>query len=104
MKRDARGFTLIEMLVALAIFSVIAVSVQTVLRSGLRVWRAGNAATEAHQSARNFFNLLGRDPQNAIDYGEDAPFAGSAKRLSFMTLERDWTAPQRIAHLARVTY
>ena len=52
------GFTLVEMLVALTVFSIMALSVSAVFRSGVRTWRAGNEWSEENQAARS---LLSRD-------------------------------------------
>ncbi|MGJ5180689.1 PulJ/GspJ family protein [Bradyrhizobium oligotrophicum] len=48
-ERDEAGFTLVEVLVALALFSLLAVVLFDGVKFGLQAWRGGSARTEAFQ-------------------------------------------------------
>jgi len=104
-KRE-RGLSLVEMLIALAIFSILAVSVSSIFRAGVKIWRAGELSMEKNQKVRNIFYTMGRDLKNAVAYSEDMPFEGAADKLSFMTVVPALAGPAGAGHdeLARVVY
>jgi general secretion pathway protein J len=58
--RDDAGFTLVELLVALALFSLLATLLFENVRFGLRAWRDGSAHTEQFQRAMVSQELLRR--------------------------------------------
>ncbi len=59
-RRGRRGFTLIEILVAIAVLSVLMVLVFSVIEDTSRIWRRSTAKIEAFQDARNAFQLITR--------------------------------------------
>lgn len=80
-----KGFTLVEMLVAAAVFSVLAVSLAASLRQGLETWRRLEQEGRARRLARGLFSDLSRELRHAV------PFPGKAtvveeKRLLFYTV------------------
>ncbi|MBI3601490.1 MAG: prepilin-type N-terminal cleavage/methylation domain-containing protein [Candidatus Omnitrophica bacterium] len=80
------GFTFIELLVALTIFSIIAVSVYAVFHAGVKMWFKTNILTDDTQTKRVFFNTISRDLKNAISYTKGGVnFQGAPQRISFMT-------------------
>ena len=81
-----RGFTLIELLLALAAFSVVGVALAASLRTGYRVWVAGEAAGRAMQEARRNLENLGVELRNSIDV-PGRGFEGGSEILSFDTSE-----------------
>jgi prepilin-type N-terminal cleavage/methylation domain-containing protein len=109
---ERAGFTFIELIIAIAIFSVIAVSIYSVFWAGLRTWRMTSPVIEANQKLRFFFDLISKDlkgelgyyPQDYIDK-DKVNFEGDAKRISFWALvdfqEQDGaihTEPARVAY------
>jgi prepilin-type N-terminal cleavage/methylation domain-containing protein len=114
-----KGFTFIEMIVAVTIFSIIAVSVYSVFRAGVRLWHGTNPLIQANQSTRYFFNTISKDLKNSVPYNavssgvktfgssdkESVNFEGERQKISFMTLVDVSTAegPPH-AELARVVY
>lgn len=87
MKRKKRGFTFIELIIAVTIFSIIAVSIYSVFRSGFMLWYRVSPMIQSNQSLRFFFNTVSSDLKNAIPYmKEDVNFEGSHTKMSFMTL------------------
>jgi type II secretion system protein J len=114
-----KGFTFIELIVAVTIFSIIAVSIYSVFRAGVRLWSGTNPIIQANQSARYFFNTISTDLKNSISYnavsrgiktfgssGEKiANFEGEEQRISFMTLvDVSGTGVLPHTELARVIY
>lgn len=105
---NKRAFTFIELIIAAAIFSIIAVSVYSVFNAGVRVWLKTNPIIEGNQSMRVFFNMISVDLKNAVIYSTatgSENFKGEANEISFITLVnvsgKD-SAPH--AELARVSY
>ncbi|MDD5173767.1 MAG: type II secretion system protein GspJ [Candidatus Omnitrophica bacterium] len=116
-KKD--GFTFIELIIAVTIFSIIAVSVYSVFRAGVRLWSGTNPVIQANQSTRYFFNTISMDLKNSVSYNaalpviktfgsseeENVNFEGDEQKISFMTLinvSGSGVSPH--AELARVIY
>lgn len=87
MRKHTQAFTLVEVVIALSIFGVIAISLNSMLMAGIRTWRSGNEWASQDQRARSFFYKISQDLKNAVNYAEDMPFLGESKKISFMKLE-----------------
>ena len=106
-KSGERGFTFIELIIAVAIFAVIAVSIYSTFNAGIRMWMKTSPMIEADQSLRIFFNTASLDLKNSVAYypkpagsassfaptsfasfGTEEPmnFEGEQDRISFMTV------------------
>jgi prepilin-type N-terminal cleavage/methylation domain-containing protein len=113
------GFTFIELIIAVTIFSIIALSVYSVFRAGVRLWSGTNRLIRANQSARYFFNTISKDLKNSVSYNaaslalktfgssgsKRANFEGEKQRMSFITLVdvSEGSVPPH-TELARVVY
>lgn len=89
MKKSRSGFTFVELIVAITIFSVIAVSIYSTFMAGMRVWSRANPVIEANQGMRVFFDTFSRDAKNAFRFetGDDAVnFDGGQKSASFWSI------------------
>jgi general secretion pathway protein J len=88
-----RGFTLIEVVIALALVAALLAITLGGLRVGLEAWRHGDARAERLQRARSLTQLLVRSVGGAYPYrlapagSERAPLAfdGERDRLTFVT-------------------
>lgn len=69
-KKFNAGFTFIELLIALTIFSIIAASIYYTLNAGIKVWQRGNILIRENQRMRIFFDAMSKDMRNAV------PFSG----------------------------
>jgi general secretion pathway protein J len=89
-----RGFTLLELLIALSIVGALLAILLGGLRVGLAAWRQGEDRAEAHQHLRSLVALLSRSVAGTFPY-RTAPqpgatpvvqFQGEERRLAFVTL------------------
>jgi len=105
MKRETKfhlGFTFIELIIAVTIFAIIAVSIYSTFNAGIRVWLKMSPMIEANQQCRIFFNTISLDLKNAVAYydisniltkqgfGQEYEgkinFEGRSDKISFMTI------------------
>ena len=59
--RACRGFTVMEIVVAMGIFIVLGAALITILRQGLALWRTGEAKKDAHEKANFILSYLRED-------------------------------------------
>ncbi|MFA6321274.1 MAG: prepilin-type N-terminal cleavage/methylation domain-containing protein [Candidatus Omnitrophota bacterium] len=120
-KRRNPGFTFIELIIAVTIFSIIAVSIYSTFNAGIKVWLKTSPMIEANQSLRVFFNTISLDLKNAVAYyGKEQTlikpgfgqsyegninFEGKPDRISFITIV-GVSGPDTSMHeeIVRVTY
>jgi general secretion pathway protein J len=108
MKRDARGFTLLEVLIALAIVGALLVIAFGGMRVALASWRKGEDTAEAHQHVRSLALVLARSLSATYPYAaprEQGPtatilFAGTPNRLEFVTQTAPYPASIPVAFTA----
>jgi len=93
--KNQRGFTLVEILIALSIAAVLTVSLAGVLRGAVTTWRALRAQARMDQRARVVIDRMGRDLRNAVTVPGN-PFQGEPDRLSFCTVRARYgeTSPE----------
>jgi general secretion pathway protein J len=90
---EGEGFTLLEVVIALAIVGALLAVAFGGLRVALSAWRKGEDRAEAHQHVRTLMTVLARSIAGAHPYriaAEDSPepavqFDGLPDRLSFVT-------------------
>jgi general secretion pathway protein J len=82
-----RGFTLMELLIALAIVATLLVILLGGFRVGLSAWRQGEDRAEAHQHLRSLAELLSRSVAASFPY-RMAPQPGATLALQFQGEER----------------
>ena len=124
MKRTGKndpGFTFIELIVAVTIFAIIAVSIYSTFNAGIRVWLKTSPMIEANQQNRTFFNTIALDLKNAVAYydvsnvltkpgfGQEYEgkinFKGEPDKISFMTVVNISDPDLGLCEeLAKVTY
>lgn len=94
MKRpNSTGFTLLELLLALAIVGALLVILLGSLRVGLAAWRQGDERAAAHQHLRSLSELLAGSVAAAFPYHQSSlqggeakvQFRGEEEQLSFVT-------------------
>jgi len=103
-----RGFTLVELLIALAIVGALLAIAFGGLRVALSAWRQGEDRAEAHQHVRSVALTLARAMSAAYPYRASrslAPepvvlFAGTEQRVEFVTQAPPFPAGIPIAFTA----
>jgi general secretion pathway protein J len=103
-----RGFTLLELMLALAILAGLLVVLFGGLRVGLAAWRQGDQRVEAHAHLRSLAELLAQSVAAAFPYrqaraegGEPMlQFVGEEGRLSFVTFAPPFPADLPVAFTA----
>ena len=87
------GFTLLELLIALAISGALLAILIGGLRVGLAAWRQGDERAEVHQHLRSLSEILAHSVEAAFPYRQSPPeggepqvqLKGESGRLSFVT-------------------
>ena len=99
------GFTLIELMVSLAIFSVITLAVYSAFAGGVGAWRRAQEFSSTYQTARLVLDDLAHELTNAVSIsGTD--FVGESQKLSFLTVRhhRDPKGRPADPRIMRVSY
>lgn len=96
-----KGFTLMELLIALSIFAVIAICLYSVFSGGIRVYRKQEKVFKYNHNANLALDKMAGELRNAINHSTPARHAGSPeetrglwftgddKNLSFITIRGD---------------
>jgi len=89
------GFTLVELLLAIGIFSIIAMAIYSTFSMGVNAWRKMDGLLERYQEVRLLLDRMGVELRNCVDmqiedFGnpeEKYDFYGEKDRLFFLTLK-----------------
>ena len=102
---EVRGFTLVELLIAATMMSVLFVGLGAHLRGGLSVWRRTTAMTERLQRERVVWDQLARDLANAVPYQDGRDDEFTLDGAAFGGSELQWmTAPPGAVGVQVVRY
>ncbi len=94
MRRSERGFTLLELVLALSIVAAMLAIVFGGLRVGIRAWQRGEERSESLQHARSLAALLSQSLGGTLAYlgpaaagvQQEVLFQGEPDKLSFVTV------------------
>lgn len=106
MNRARQGVTLLELLIAVAIFLVVAGAIFASFRAGIRGFREIENNLKVSQSAGQALERIDADLRNAFVYSRDkeSGFLGSASGMSFLTLSDTFTKDGISRDYAFVSY
>ncbi|MFH0771647.1 MAG: prepilin-type N-terminal cleavage/methylation domain-containing protein [Candidatus Omnitrophota bacterium] len=62
------GFTLIELIIAVTVFSVVILTVYLSFGVGIRAWREAEGSYKLRQQARQSLDIIGRELRNAVNF------------------------------------
>ncbi len=81
-----KGFTLVEVLIALAIMAMIVASTFTIFRSASKSWQKGEARSQRYQNARNAVSRSSAEiSQAVINSNVLCKFMGDKNKISFIS-------------------
>lgn len=89
------GFTLIEFLLGVMIFSIIALSIYGTFSGGINLTRRSDGQNEIYREARWTFEWMAKDLENAVyydfskSYPDQAAFVGAEDKISFILPAED---------------
>jgi prepilin-type N-terminal cleavage/methylation domain-containing protein len=106
---SANGFTLLELLISLAISVAVAALVFSSLNVGVRAWERGEADSEGQQRARVVMDMIGHQIRSAFPdqeltdpEGKRFVMKGDGQSLSFISQVP--MLPENFGHLVEVHY
>lgn len=79
------SFTLVEMLVALAIFSVLVLLIFQIMSDATTIWRTQTAKEQNFEEARSALNTIARDVNSAVISTNAAWFYSAPNQVAFLT-------------------
>src|SRR5690554_5781419 len=84
---SGRGMTLVELLVALAVFSIVLVIAYAAINGSLRIQSDQEAATTTQGKLRRIIEVVSQDLRSSV-FGSitDAPYSSNQNQVSFMML------------------
>ena len=101
-KNKKAGLTLIELLIGITIFSVIAASLYSNLNTGIYIWKRSKTDISENRAVLYLFNKLRYDLQSAVSFSS-IQFVGEADNLYFCSLQEDLNNPKLI-ELKKIEY
>jgi type II secretion system protein J len=100
-----RGFTLLELLIAISIFSLVALSLYAAFQSGMRAYERMEAAFDVYQALRMFMGRLAIDLGNSFGYlKENSRFKGTKQAIEFFNALDTIQENKRYLNIAWVKY
>jgi prepilin-type N-terminal cleavage/methylation domain-containing protein len=100
MMKEGEGFTLVELLVGLTIFSVVVISLYSAFSTGILARRKGGNASDSFQTARVALNDIGSELKKMVPYSGYG-LIGRPEELSFPVVDFQTEGELR---LSRITY
>jgi general secretion pathway protein J len=80
------GFTLVEVLIALAILAMVVASTFTIFRSASKSWQKGETRSERYQNARSAISRINSEiSQAVINSNPLCKFTGDKNKVSFVS-------------------
>jgi len=101
----SRGFTLTEVLIAVAIFSLIGLTLYSAFQTGFTSYSRINNSLDVYQKARIVLSRMELDLKNAFAYSkDDSWFQGGENGLDFMSVVDSFRDGKPLANICKVRY
>jgi len=105
MIKTRRGFTLIEILIASSIFSIVILGLYSAFQTGLFSSDRIDSAFNIYQTARIALNRMESDLKNSFVYFEDdAKFQGTGSTLQFFSILDSFAETKTVESVCRIQY
>jgi len=102
---DKKGFTLIEVLVAVTIIAVIVLSIYSAFNTGITAYKKMDTAFSSFQDARIILNVIETDLKNSFIYSEESSFfKGGSSALDFFSILNTYDKDEKYNSLCRIKY
>ncbi|MBL7071963.1 MAG: type II secretion system protein [Candidatus Omnitrophica bacterium] len=104
------AFTLIELMIAMSIFAVVAIALYSAFFAGISIWRRSTEGGNIHQQIKFAMDDIARDFRNTVHMTTDEEsafvFSGNSAEVSFITLEGAYLEEANISlrQLVKVKY
>src|SRR3989338_2708745 len=103
--KKAKAFTLIELLIAAGIFSIVLLSIYSAFHTGILSYQKVDASFEVFQNARMLFNRMDLDLSNAFGYTDkESRFQGNSSSMDFFSLLDYFLEDKSFIALNRIKY
>ncbi|MFH1678016.1 MAG: type II secretion system protein GspJ [Candidatus Omnitrophota bacterium] len=102
MRRSKNGFTFIEMVIVMSMFSLIGMTIYITLSNGIKIWQRLNQ-TAAQEDINIFFDRISRELGNTFEFSA-VSFQGGEDRISFVNLLSASGLNQEEAGIGEVSY
>lgn len=100
-----KTFTLIELLIAVTIITLIILSVYSAFNTGILAYKKMDSAFDSYQEARIILNSLETDLKNSFAYSEESSFFnGSPQALDFFNISQIYDKDKQYSDLCRIKY
>jgi len=100
-----RSFTLVEVLIASLIITIVMITVYTAFGSGIFGYRNIEDKITVYQTARSILEHLNQDVRNAIVFSSsESMFEGASDKVSFLSLVDSYRASKMRGSYALVSY
>ena len=86
-KLKTRYFTIVELIVAMAIFAILMLILMQIFSATQDVWRKTSEKSDSYESARSVLNIIAGDLQSAIYAENGVPFYSELYNNSISGLE-----------------
>ncbi len=108
MKRmQSRGLTLIELMLAVSIFAIVAVVIYSTFSAGISVWRRTQRTQNTLQDIRLSLDKMSEELENAVLYSQESGFpnfVGGKNRVSFYSVVNVFSTLPVHPELRKITY
>ncbi|MCX5658005.1 MAG: prepilin-type N-terminal cleavage/methylation domain-containing protein [Candidatus Omnitrophica bacterium] len=103
--KKSRAFTLLEILIAASLFSLVLLSIYSAFRIGILSYQKIDSASTVYRRARILFNRLESDLKNTFSYTkDDTRFKGTVSTLEFFSVVDFFEEGKRYPDVCRIKY
>lgn len=102
-----QGFTFVELMLAISIFTIVAVAIYSTFGTGVSAWKKASKAQNLYQDIRLALDRMTYDLENAVSYSKKTDFSnflGEKNKISFYSLTEVFQKIPAHPELRKITY